>query len=274
MVWGLGNGSGSGKGKGPVDKRSANPSPISNNKGKEPVTPSTGKGARKRPAESASPPPRRSTASVTVQLQPLEEIFLCYVCLKARTTSSPAKNPRQGRGTRPNYQCMDCGHMMCDETCVVQKAQDPIGAWIFGLAAKNRLSVLPWESDRKGSGRIATFGTWSLSAGLAYSVVNAGTTTTLPLTRKQKNSAKDSKWLMRLRKRSAGHHRTISRTNQISRHLTRTRPHRRIYHRFEQTHPSSQRFSLYRHTWCHLKRPRQQLNRSDRGLGSAHAVGS
>ncbi|EAT82770.1 hypothetical protein SNOG_09505 [Parastagonospora nodorum SN15] len=159
MVWGLGNGSGSGKGKGPVDKRSANPSPISNNK--------------------------------------------------------------------------------------VQKAQDPIGAWIFGLAAKNRLSVLPWESDRKGSGRIATFGTWSLSAGLAYSVVNAGTTTTLPLTREQKNSAKDSStrdvaeetirpeclatichartvalnlgqksimkgWLICLRKRSAGHHLDIS----------------------------------------------------------------
>ncbi|KAH4179125.1 hypothetical protein HBI52_062610 [Parastagonospora nodorum] len=229
--------------------------------------------------------------------QASEEIFLCCVCLKARTTSSPAKNPRQGRGTRPNDQCMDCGHMMCDETCVAQKAQGPIGAWIFGLAAKNRLSVLPWESDRKGSGRIATFGTWSLSAGLAYSVVNAGTTTTLPLTREQKNSAKDSStrdvveetiratvaleldrksimkaWLIRLRKRSAGHHRTISRANQISRHLTRTRPHPRIYHQFKQTRPPSQRVSLHRHTWCHLKRPRQHLHRNYHGLGSAHGV--
>jgi hypothetical protein len=144
MVWGVGSGSGIGKGKGPVDERSANLSSRSNSKGKEPMTRANGKGAQKLPAELASQPLRQPAAPVPIQLQPLEEIFFCCVCLKARTTSSPAKNPRQGRGTRPNDQCMDCGHMMCNETCVVQQAQDPIGAWIFGLAAKNRLSVLPW----------------------------------------------------------------------------------------------------------------------------------
>ncbi|KAH5432816.1 hypothetical protein HBI47_097520 [Parastagonospora nodorum] len=253
MVWGLGSGIGNGKGKDPVDERNSNLSSRTNSKGKEPMTLANGKGARKRPVESASPPPRQPAAPVPIQLQPLEEIFFC------------------------------CELGFSD------------------LLRRTGFRFFRGESDQKGSGRIATFGTWSLSAGPASSVVNAGTTTTLPLTREQKNSAKDSStrdvaeetirpeclatichartvalnlgqksimkgWLIRLRKRSAGHHRTISRANQISRHLTRTRPHPRIYHQFKQTRPPSQRVSLHRHTWCHLKRPRQHLHRNYHGL--------
>jgi len=139
---GSGSGKGKGKGKGPADKRSADPSSRSSSKEKQSATPSNKEGARKRPGESTSPPPRRAAAPAPTQLQSLEEIFFCCSCLSNQITSHPTKNPRQGRENQPNDQCVDCRHKKCD-TYVVQKAWEPTGSWILGLAAK-KFRILPW----------------------------------------------------------------------------------------------------------------------------------
>ena len=83
-----------------------------------------------------------------------EQIFYCCHCLRRTNSQVPQPNPVmasydfRGRLYTRAGGCLTCGHLFetCGYQCVSQKASDPIGPWILGLAARRTIIQikLPW----------------------------------------------------------------------------------------------------------------------------------
>lgn len=78
-----------------------------------------------------------------------EMIFFYCQCLRKKTLPVPQRDPVirsfefKGRLITQAGACLTCCHMMeaCGGQCVVQKASDPIGPWILGLARRSKTNA-------------------------------------------------------------------------------------------------------------------------------------
>jgi hypothetical protein len=75
------------------------------------------------------------------------EIFFCCSCVRKKSQAL-VKHPRVGSDPWKNDLCGDCGHKVCEYGCVTQKASDPVGAWLVGIAAKGITYHVPWNPLR------------------------------------------------------------------------------------------------------------------------------